>query len=378
MTNNVLVFLVMMILSSFNVIADVEHMVMRGESIESIAHKYGISVGKLLESNKDAATLFYIGQKLIIPMDKNSNIGIKSNYNTTGNSNNSISLTEKRLADDAKSYFERKDWGKAVKTYNKLVKEYPKAVYYYNRGISQMNNNKNRQAANDLRKALAMADCTSSMKKYGPGLLAEAEKRHEEWQDRQANLIGGIVLGAAAVGLTTWAAIESSKIETADNNNVYANSFASGIPSQSSDMNQVFNQIMTKTIQEGQMQEQAEYNQARSAWQQMTGNDLSIDEWRAQKGQAIMNMQSQGIDVNAYTNSSDDYWSEANRKERQRQNLNTTVGEKCQLCKGSGKCHACNGTKAASGMGNTYTCNLCNSNGDCPHCNGTGLAFWNR
>ncbi len=357
--------------------ADIQHTVGRGETIESIAEKYGITTERLLEVNKDASTLFYIGQRLKIPIaqknehDENAHSNINAHHRM-------ISAVEQGLSEDAKRYFENKNWEKAVKTYSKLIKKYPRAIYYYNRGLSHMNNNKNRQAANDFKKALSMDDCTSSILKNSPRLLAEAEKRHSEWKNRQANLIGGIVLGVAAAGVTTWAVIESSKIESVDNGNMYVNSVASENPSQLSNMNEVFNQIMAKTIQEGQFQEQVEYNQARTAWQQMTGNDLSIDEWRAQKGQALMNMQAQGIDVNVDTNSNDDYWSETNRKERQRRILNTVVGEKCSLCKGSRKCHACHGSKIASGMGIDRVCTSCNDKGDCPACNGTGLSSWNR
>ncbi len=377
MKRYIICLLIPVIFTSLYVAADIEHVVKRGESIESIARKYGMSSEKLLEANKDAATLFYIGQRLKIPTEQSTEHE-QTNYGRTSNACNIISPIEQGLAEDAKRYFENKDWRKAVKTYNKLIKNYPKAVYYYNRGLSQLNNNKNRQAANDFRKALSMNDCTSSMQKNGPNLLAEAEKRHKEWKDRQTNLIGSIVLGAAAVGLTTWAVVESSKIESVDNRNTYTNSLSSGAYSQSTDMNQVYNQIMTKTIHDGQMQELSEYEQARTAWRQMTGNDLSLDEWRAQKGQAILNMQSKEFDVKSNTNFNSDYWNEANRKERQRQILNTVAGEKCSLCKGSGKCHACNGTKIASGMGNSYACTLCNDKGDCPLCNGSGLASWNR
>lgn len=64
--------------------------------------------------------------------------------------------------------------------------------------------------------------------------------------------------------------------------------------------------------------------------------------------------------------------------ERKRETLNRTYGENCKSCNGTGKCHACNGTKIASGLGNTYKCNICNENGDCPVCNGTGKTSWNR
>lgn len=77
------------------------------------------------------------------------------------------------------------------------------------------------------------------------------------------------------------------------------------------------------------------------------------------------------------TGSSSDYWSDENMKERKQTILNRAGGDKCGYCKGSGKCHACKGTKVASSFGNTYPCNVCND-GICPQCHGTGTTPWNR
>lgn len=73
-----------------------------------------------------------------------------------------------------------------------------------------------------------------------------------------------------------------------------------------------------------------------------------------------------------------DYPTENDYTERRRDNLNRGAGEVCGSCHGSGKCKACNGTKVAHGMGNTYTCTVCDANGNCPVCNGTGKTSWNR
>lgn len=194
------------------IFADIEHKVARGETIESIAEKYGISKDELLEVNKDAISLFYIGQILIIPgvqMEEEQDDLIN-----TINRNVTISPMERGLAVDAKRYFENKEWGKAAKTYSKLIKDYPKSVYYYNRALSHFNDNKNRQAANDFETALSMDDCTPSMLENGPELLAEARRRHSEWMDSQLNTVGNIFLGAVTVGLTAWATVESAKLES--------------------------------------------------------------------------------------------------------------------------------------------------------------------
>lgn len=67
-----------------------------------------------------------------------------------------------------------------------------------------------------------------------------------------------------------------------------------------------------------------------------------------------------------------------NWDERKRDILNSTYGEQCKACHGTGKCHACNGTKVAKSFGNTYRCTICNENGSCSACGGTGLTSWNR
>lgn len=215
--------------------ADIEHTVARGESLESIAEKYGITTDKLLDINEDAKTLFYIGQKLTIPTIETNGDDTSENSHVMGSLKGTISPIERNLAEDAKRHFEYKEWGKAVKTYNKLVKEYPKSIYFYNRALSHFNNNKYRQAANDFEKALSMDDCTSSMREKGPKLLAEAQKRHREWKERQLNAIGSAILGVAAVGLSTWAAVESSKAESA--NKEYMNSGASSYSSSDNSAN---------------------------------------------------------------------------------------------------------------------------------------------
>ncbi len=67
-----------------------------------------------------------------------------------------------------------------------------------------------------------------------------------------------------------------------------------------------------------------------------------------------------------------------NYESSKRDNLNRVAGETCQSCKGTGKCHACNGTKVAHSFGNSYQCNVCDANGNCPVCHGTGKTAWNR
>ena len=52
--------------------ADFSHIVDRGESLGSIAKKYGVSEGEIIRLNPDAAQFVYVGMELIIPGNENS------------------------------------------------------------------------------------------------------------------------------------------------------------------------------------------------------------------------------------------------------------------------------------------------------------------
>ncbi len=60
-----------MLLSFMSIMAQqVSHTVQRGETLESIAKKYNVSVYALTQSNPDAKEMFYVGMKLVIPSTK--------------------------------------------------------------------------------------------------------------------------------------------------------------------------------------------------------------------------------------------------------------------------------------------------------------------
>lgn len=52
-----------------------EHVVQRGETLESIAKKYGVTVDDLKQANKDATKYLYAGMKLVIPQKTAVNKG---------------------------------------------------------------------------------------------------------------------------------------------------------------------------------------------------------------------------------------------------------------------------------------------------------------
>lgn len=56
----------------------VSHTVQRGETLESIAKKYNVSVYALTQSNPDAKDVFYVGMKLVIPNTKATQKEVKT------------------------------------------------------------------------------------------------------------------------------------------------------------------------------------------------------------------------------------------------------------------------------------------------------------
>ena len=221
----------------------VEHTVRRGETVEFLSGKYGVAADEILKSNN--LDRIYVGLKLRIDIpDATSRASASEPESTSTDILSGSSNEEDILGQEVSMHFDRRNWGKAVKTLNKIVKRYPRAVHYYNRGLAHYNNGKYRQAANDLEKALSMKDCGSDLRKDGREILADARKRHAEWSAKQGQMWAGVITGVAAAGLSTWAAVETSKAQKK------ASSYTAPSTRGNTDINKVYNQLMAKTIQD--------------------------------------------------------------------------------------------------------------------------------
>jgi len=84
------IFSFALMLASLSVFAQTSqsHTVQRGETIESVAKKYGISVSDLQEANPSTKDYFYAGMKLVIPHKSNT-----QNTTQTQSSNSSNRVT---------------------------------------------------------------------------------------------------------------------------------------------------------------------------------------------------------------------------------------------------------------------------------------------
>jgi|GEM_PF-5891962 hypothetical protein len=125
-------------------------------------------------------------------------------------------------------------------------------------------------------------------------------KRAQYWRN-VANAFSQSLVQTAQVSIMFSQAHNNSVINNyVPNQNPQTGSMASKLEDPQY-LNQTFNQIMNYSIAQVQFQELQEYNQVREGFQRM-GKDLSLAEFRAMKGQSIMDLKEQGIDVIAEQN----------------------------------------------------------------------------
>lgn len=284
---------------------NIVHTVDRGETIEYIASVYGISVDALRAANPGLET-FYTGMDITIPIEK-TDARLEEQKLSVQNS----------LYSEAMALMQEGKYKEAVKLYDKILVDgrTPLAVYY-NRGKAQYSRGKLNESIVDFN-YVVQYDKDNSYPD-AENLLAEVKRKKEikdaERQQMWAN-IGVALATTAQVAANAYVAHENEKAQrkTSGNNGVSKNYEGMTMAEKLNNpayLNSEYNRLLNQSIQEVQIQEMQEYQQARIGYQQMTGKDLSLDEFRAQKGAAILALKEEGIDVIGDMN-------DLNRKNRQ-------------------------------------------------------------
>ena len=389
------------------------HNVRPGETFTSIAARYGVDVNALIEANPYTQKC-HVGAQLVIPLVQ----GSTSEDASTPQESSTPSSTKTVASVDAKTKTKpsTKPEAKPVDPYQLLydgvknlksgkystarklftkalkIKNIPEAYYY--RGLCNYKSYKWKPAYKDLGIAKRSSKLDEKMKADASELYTYAYKKHQEKVENRREIwaeIGRTVgttllaVGTVAAGVVSETMAASSGYGSAYSSGYGSASafyspsgssgtiFPSGISSMStSQFNSYLDNQLTDlfymTAMQVEQQNMSEYMQATNGGQTMT-----YDQYMNIKAQSMMSTPSTGsYGIDAGSSNQTDY------QQRKRDILNSTVGETCNHCKGTGKCPACNGTKVASGMGLTYECTVCNENGDCPVCHGTKVTSWNR
>lgn len=171
------------------------HIVDRGETIEYIARKYGVTVADIQKVN-EWADVIYCGLELIIPLSERDSRLITS--------------TQNPLFAEAQRYIDKEDYGKAIKIYNKILKDDSfNLTAIYNRGICYYNKGKMKQATEDFSYVKLhdeKGDFPDAKK-----LAENARSIQEEKNARRAEMWGAIF---STVANATTMALQTNAINT--------------------------------------------------------------------------------------------------------------------------------------------------------------------
>ena len=292
------------------------HNVRPGDTFESVAARYGVAVEALIQANPYTQKC-YVGAQLMIPSVEKS-VPAKNNDKQTSGA--TISLEKKvqpvasntvakkpvtpaavKNEDQPLDPYELIDQGvalmgdgkylKAKRAFTKAlkIKSLPEAYYY--RGICNYKKSKWKTAYKDLYIAKGSSSLDSKMKKEASQLYSKAYDYHKEKVERRretwaaiGEAVGTTLLAVGAVAAETMVAATSYG-DYSSYNSGYSPSMSTSASLPAQDMSYLLdpNYAMAQV----QQAEYQEYQQVRQSYQQM-GKDLTLDEFRQIKGQAIM------------------------------------------------------------------------------------------
>lgn len=286
----------------------------RGDTWISIATKYDVDPVELKAVNGNIAEC-YVGMNVVIPdyMLEKAKLQREAKLNEE-KQKALIHLYEK--ADDFEKLGKLKD---AKKVYDEILEQDHSAQAYYGRGWVQYNRKKWKDAISDLNYAATLSDASAELKESANELSRDASERKAEADAKRSELIGNII-GAtvATAGIVAGTVMMSKAVKNSGqtrstpshpstirrSTQSYSNQNIGPLAQQMSQpgyFQQEGQRMLQQSIAAVEQQEMSEYQQVRQNYLAM-GKDISLMEFRALKGKAIMDLKEQGIDVIAEQN----------------------------------------------------------------------------
>lgn len=180
----------------------ISHIVQRGETLDFLATKFGVSEQDIRDQNEDFdLDILYVGLPLQIPISEN--IDNAEQLITLQSSTNSV-------LNEANNYYELGKYRKAIKLYSKAIKENPNADLYYLRGRSYLSQGKYKSAIKDLESALTDNKLSMAFQSDCELLLADAQAKRETQLAERAEMLGSLFSVAAATTISVLSAKSAS------------------------------------------------------------------------------------------------------------------------------------------------------------------------
>ena len=195
-----------------------KHIVQRGETPESIAHKFNIPLETLIDANPRLNDYCYVTMELTIPVVSGEKAHSESTPLSPTQNNSVITDYEQALEYGLKgdSEFERGNYSSAARLYTKGIKLNPTAWdYRFNRGASYYNNKNYSKAIEDFKWVLNSVD-DQSIRQAAEENISNARINLENSKAHRKEILGNIgatLLGVAALvgaGVAIAAATQQS------------------------------------------------------------------------------------------------------------------------------------------------------------------------
>ena len=197
-----------------------KHIVLRGETLESIAQDYNLSLTELRKANIDME-VFYTGLEINVPSKKST-----APSNGTKQSSSSDEQFLKILAsywedcEIANKLFEAHKYSKAQKQYQQTIKKYKDVLAcedaLYGNALCSYKREKWKSAIEDLTIVVNNEECSQGQRDHCRKLLAKAQSYRNQQLENRSNFWGGLLVSAAAVGTSIALTSEQSKQSSYD------------------------------------------------------------------------------------------------------------------------------------------------------------------
>lgn len=390
--------LMLNLLSGFCYAQDlIEHVVQRGETLEFLARKYGVSIEDIKDQNEDYdLDELYVGLLLQIPRPEldDSSESIDQLIASTSSINS--------LLEEANNLYTNGSYRKAAKLYSSVIKDNPNSDLYFLRGRCFLRQGRYKSAVRDLEKAYYGNDLSLSLRSSCEDLLDDAHDKREAQLEARSEAWGKVF---AAAALTTVAVVGAAAAANSQSNyassSTYSSTYPSTYPSSSGTITSDaefnarvqadLNQIAQYSVAQTQMQFEAEKNnflaQYRSNYKAVYGSEPTEKEEMDAYYNYMQGLYGNSNDSNTTSSSSSSADSSTSTASTDTSSASRS-GKKCLKwyatdhahCNGSGICSRCNGKKAywdySLGL-ETYVnpCGTCHGTGKCPGCNGLGERY---
>lgn len=354
----------------------IDHIVQRGETLEFLATKFGVSEQDIRDQNEDFdLDILYIGLPLQIPIPE------------VGDSQEEIerliaskSVTNS-LLNEANLLYSNGSYRKAAKLYTAAIRDNAASDIYYLRGRCYLYQGKYKSAIKDLEIANNGSDLSYSLRSSCKTLLSEAHDRRDAQVEARGELWGSIF----AVAAVTAATVATASV--ADNQDYSRTTSSTSLSSQGYNLPPELQPEIAARNAVAQINFQMKVEEEnfkanyRATFKSNWGREPSDMEVMEAYTNYLKAKNDAYAATNSTTSSSASTSGSSTSTGTRNSNTTTSTSKDCPslkinngkwYCVNTGKCGMCGGDGLMDGSfgqgANSLKCTLCGGSGKCKYC----------